>query len=61
NRPDPRAYARTRRPPAAVLHAPRPSTPRPTRSGTHMKKWNKPVIREICVGAEINCYASGEL
>ncbi|MDL5365329.1 pyrroloquinoline quinone precursor peptide PqqA [Xanthomonas sp. NCPPB 2654] len=26
-----------------------------------MKQWNKPVIREICVGAEINCYASGEL
>ncbi len=35
--------------------------PRPTRRGTHMKKWNKPVIREIRVGAEINCYASGEL
>jgi len=26
-----------------------------------MKIWNKPVIREICVGAEINAYASGEL
>ncbi|WP_369915898.1 pyrroloquinoline quinone precursor peptide PqqA [Xanthomonas sp. NCPPB 3005] len=39
-----------------------PSSPRdPTRRGTPMKKWNKPVIREICVGAEINCYASGEL
>ncbi|MCW0414184.1 pyrroloquinoline quinone precursor peptide PqqA [Xanthomonas sacchari] len=35
--------------------------PSPTPRGTHMKKWNKPVIREICVGAEINCYASGEL
>ncbi|WP_394687681.1 pyrroloquinoline quinone precursor peptide PqqA [uncultured Xanthomonas sp.] len=35
--------------------------PRPIRRGTHMKKWKKPVIREICVGAEINCYASGEL
>ncbi|MCI2243309.1 pyrroloquinoline quinone precursor peptide PqqA [Xanthomonas sp. PPL568] len=45
----------------AVLHAPLPSPPGPTRRGTHMKKWNKPVIREICVGAEINCYASGEL
>ncbi|MCC8446274.1 pyrroloquinoline quinone precursor peptide PqqA [Xanthomonas translucens] len=29
--------------------------------GIAMKTWNKPVIREICVGAEINCYASGEL
>lgn len=35
--------------------------PSPIRRGTHMKKWNKPVIREICIGAEINCYASGEL
>ncbi|QDI05727.1 pyrroloquinoline quinone precursor peptide PqqA [Xanthomonas cerealis pv. cerealis] len=26
-----------------------------------MKTWNKPVIREICVGAEINAYVSGEL
>ncbi|WIH06948.1 pyrroloquinoline quinone precursor peptide PqqA [Xanthomonas translucens pv. graminis] len=26
-----------------------------------MKTWNKPVIREICVGAEINAYASGDL
>ncbi|MEE7546702.1 pyrroloquinoline quinone precursor peptide PqqA [Xanthomonas sp. Kuri4-1] len=26
-----------------------------------MKTWKKPVVREICVGAEINCYASGEL
>ncbi|MBN6152417.1 pyrroloquinoline quinone precursor peptide PqqA [Xanthomonas sp. AmX2] len=26
-----------------------------------MKTWKKPMIREICVGAEINCYASGEL
>ncbi|WP_249260242.1 pyrroloquinoline quinone precursor peptide PqqA [Xanthomonas graminis] len=29
--------------------------------GIAMKTWTKPVIREICVGAEINCYASGEL
>jgi coenzyme PQQ precursor peptide PqqA len=25
-----------------------------------MKKWNKPVIREICVGCEINSYYSGD-
>ncbi|MCD7097419.1 pyrroloquinoline quinone precursor peptide PqqA [Stenotrophomonas sp. MMGLT7] len=24
-----------------------------------MKSWTKPVIREICLGAEINSYASG--
>ncbi|WP_256058147.1 pyrroloquinoline quinone precursor peptide PqqA [Xanthomonas cerealis] len=29
--------------------------------GIAMKTWNKPVIREICVGAEINAYVSGEL
>ncbi|WP_231104257.1 pyrroloquinoline quinone precursor peptide PqqA [Xanthomonas graminis] len=29
--------------------------------GIAMKTWNKPVIREICVGAEINAYASGDL
>ncbi len=23
-----------------------------------MKTWTKPTFREICVGAEINCYAS---
>jgi coenzyme PQQ precursor peptide PqqA len=25
-----------------------------------MKKWNKPVIVEICVGCEINSYYSGD-
>ncbi|KAB7772231.1 pyrroloquinoline quinone precursor peptide PqqA [Xanthomonas maliensis] len=26
-----------------------------------MKTWNKPVVREVNCGAEINCYVSGEL
>ncbi|WP_082028692.1 pyrroloquinoline quinone precursor peptide PqqA [Xanthomonas sacchari] len=43
------------------LHASLPSSLDRLEEETHMKKWNKPVIREICVGAEINCYASGEL
>lgn len=29
------------------------------RTEVTMKAWNTPVVREICVGAEINSYATG--
>jgi coenzyme PQQ precursor peptide PqqA len=33
----------------------------PSKRGAFMKKqWRKPVIREICVGCEINSYYSGD-
>jgi len=37
-----------------------PAPPEPTQE-TMMLKWMKPKVREIVLGAEINCYASAEL
>jgi len=31
------------------------------RSGEDEMKWTKPKVREIALGAEINCYACAEL